>query len=67
MNNLTKGILIIVFCALLIALVPLAQIFALNTLFTLSIPYVFKSWIAMLVVNVTFFYRPVVQKVKIVE
>lgn len=66
-NDLTKRILLVVFCALAIALVPLGQIFALNTLFGLTIPYVFKSWICVVIVNATWFYRPLVQKVKIQE
>jgi hypothetical protein len=40
-------IALILFACLCIALGPLATIWSLNTLFDLAIPYVFKSWLAV--------------------
>lgn len=47
-NSLTGGILIIV--VLIYTLVPIALIWALNTLFpVLQIPYTFQTWLASFV------------------
>lgn len=37
----------------IVLLFPFATIWALNTLFALSIPYTFWSWLAMIIVNCT--------------
>ena len=52
-----KSLGIIAFVALAIALVifgPFALIWALNTLFALSIPYTFWTWLASLVISTIF-------------
>jgi len=49
------GLLIIV----LVAFVPLAVVWALNTLFpVVAIPYNFYSWLAVVVLNSTWMYKP---------
>ena len=54
-----KNLILILLIALIVSgiiLFPLVQIWALNTLFhVLSIPYNFWSWLAMVVVNISFF------------
>jgi len=53
---LTLAILAIIF-------VPLATIWSLNTLFPiLSIPYTFYSWLAVIVMNLTWMYKPNLKK-----
>jgi hypothetical protein len=53
---LTLAILAIIF-------VPLATIWSLNTLFpVLSIPYTFYSWLAVIVMNLTWMYKPNLKK-----
>lgn len=53
---ITLGILAIIF-------VPLATLWALNTLFpVLSIPYTFYSWLAVIVMNLTWMYKPNLKK-----
>lgn len=44
-----QEVLIIVFVVMCIAFCPLACIWALNTLFGLTIAYTFKTWLAALV------------------
>jgi len=67
MTKMTTDILRIVFYALLIIAIvvygPLATIWALNTLFpVLSIPYTFYSWLAVIVMNATWMYKPTFSK-----
>lgn len=66
-----KNLSAVVSIGLLISLVmlfPLAQIWALNTLFAvLSIPYNFWTWLAVVIFNISWFYKPNIQKVKVVE
>lgn len=50
MGNLGKGALVAM-VLLLIVLMPLAVIWALNTLFTLGIAYGFYEWLAVLVLS----------------
>lgn len=55
--------LIVVLAVLLIVFGPLAIIWALNTLFpVLSIPYNFWSWLAMVVLNLTWFSKSKLEK-----
>jgi hypothetical protein len=46
-----KEIIIGVVILTLIATIPLALIWALNTLFSFTIAYTFKNWLAMLVLS----------------
>jgi hypothetical protein len=46
------GLIILVLLVMLLG--PLAAIWALNTLFALSIAYTLKSWLAMMVVSFVF-------------
>jgi hypothetical protein len=67
MTKTTKDIFKIVFFAILIIAIivygPLATIWALNTLFpVLSIPYTFYSWLAVIVMNLTWMYKPAISK-----
>ena len=47
----STAILLILLGLVLIAFAPLAFIWALNTLFTLGIPYTFWTWLASLVLT----------------
>lgn len=67
MTKTTKDIFKIVFFSLLIIAIlvfgPLATVWALNTLFPiLSIPYTFYSWLAVIVMNLTWMYKPTISK-----
>jgi hypothetical protein len=67
MTKQTKDILTIVsiltLAILAIIFVPLATIWSLNTLFPiLSIPYTFYSWLAVVVMNLTWMYKPTIKK-----
>jgi hypothetical protein len=67
MTKTTKDILtilfVLAFASLLIAFGPLAIIWSLNTLFpVLSIPYTFYSWLAVIVMNLTWMYKPTITK-----
>jgi hypothetical protein len=67
MTKQTKDIitivLILIFAILAIIFVPLATIWSLNTLFPiLSIPYSFYSWLAVVVMNLTWMYKPNLKK-----
>jgi hypothetical protein len=67
MTKQTKDILTIVsvltLAILAIIFVPLATIWSLNTLFPiLSIPYTFYSWLAVVVMNFTWMYKPNLKK-----
>jgi len=67
MTKTTKDILTILFtltlACLLIAFGPLAVVWSLNTLFpVLSIPYTFYSWLAVIVMNLTWMYKPNITK-----
>lgn len=67
MTKQTKDILTIVsfltLTILAIIFVPLATIWSLNTLFPiLSIPYTFYSWLAVVVMNLTWMYKPTIKK-----
>lgn len=67
MTKTTKDIMtiicILLFACLMIAFGPLAIIWSLNTLFPiLSIPYTFYSWLAVVVINLTWMYKPVLTK-----
>ncbi len=56
LSILTLAILVIIFA-------PLAIIWSLNTLFpVLSIPYAFYSWLAVVVMNLTWMYKPTIKK-----
>ena len=67
MTKTTKDIFKIVFFAILIIAIivygPLATIWALNTLFpVLSRHYTFYSWLAVIVMNLTWMYKPAISK-----
>jgi hypothetical protein len=67
MTKQTKDIItivsILIFAILAIIFVPLATIWSLNTLFPiLSIPYTFYSWLAVIVMNLTWMYKPIFKK-----
>jgi hypothetical protein len=67
MTKQNKDILMIVslltLAILAIIFVPLATIWSLNTLFpVLSIPYTFYSWLAVIVMNLTWMYKPNLKK-----
>ncbi len=61
-----KNTLIVLLVALVISgmlLIPLAVIFALNTLFpVLEIPYTFWTWLSVVILNLTWLSKSVVQK-----
>ena len=46
-----KIIVTVILIAVVVALIPLAGIWALNTLFATGIAYTFKTWLAMLIVS----------------
>jgi hypothetical protein len=57
------GVLVLL---VLICFIPFAVIFALNTLFpVLAIPYTFWTWVSVVILNATWMYKPMVQKVKL--
>lgn len=67
MTKQTKDILSIVFilavAILAIVFGPLAVLWSLNTLFpVLAIPYTFYSWLAVIVMNLTWMYKPIIKK-----
>lgn len=67
MNFQTKSVLAITSLFLVVALIiifqPLAVLWALNTLFpVLAIPYTFWSWLAVVVLNLTWMYKPTLSK-----
>lgn len=48
---------------LLVVFGPLAILWALNSLFpVLAIPYTFWNWLAVVVINLTWMYKPSVRK-----
>lgn len=54
------GMLIFILVAVIFG--PLAIIWALNTLFpVLAIPYTFWNWLAVVVLNLTWMYKPAVK------
>lgn len=69
-DNLKTVLLLIGLILAIVAFfcVPLLQLWALNTLFPiLSIPYGFLQYLAMMVLNATWFYKPITQKVKLTK
>lgn len=67
MTKQTKDIMTILFAlaifCVIVAIGPLAIIWSLNTLFpVLSIPYTFYSWLAVVVMNLTWMYKPTISK-----
>ena len=51
-NFFIAGVILLIIAGVL--LFPLATIWALNTLFGLGIAYTWKTWLAVMVLNVTF-------------
>ena len=49
----TTIVLAVIALILLVIFAPLAVIWSLNTLFTLAIPYNFYTWLAVVVMNLT--------------
>lgn len=48
----------VLLCVFLVIFAPLATIWALNTLFSLGILYNFWTWLAVIVMNLTWAYKP---------
>lgn len=64
-NAALAGIGVLVLIILAITFGPLAILWALNTLFpVLAIPYTFWNWLAVVVLNLTWMYKPAAIKVK---
>lgn len=62
-TDIIKLVFFILFIVALIVFGPLATVWALNTLFPiLSIPYTFYSWLAVIVMNLTWMYKPSISK-----
>ena len=56
-------LLAVVVAILVVAFVPLTILWALNTLFpVLAIPYSFWHWLAVVVLNLTWLYKPSIKK-----
>lgn len=56
-------VLLVILAVALIIVGPLAIIWALNTLFpVLTIPYTIWTYLAVCVLNLTVFYKPVIRK-----
>lgn len=67
MNYNTKSTLVfallVVVAILAIIFGPLAVIFSLNNLFpVLAIPYNFYTWLSVVILNLTWMYKPTVSK-----
>ena len=63
MKEITIAVLFIILAVLLIIFAPLAILWALNTLFpVLAIPYNFYSWLAVVVLNLTWMGRAAVKR-----
>ena len=63
MTNQTKqaliAVVLLIIAVLAIVFVPFGIIWALNTLFpVLAIPYTFWTWLAVIILNVTWLYKP---------
>lgn len=62
-KDIAAIVLLLTIAVVLIAFGPLAIIWSLNTLFPiLSIPYSFYSWLAVIVMNLTWMYKPTILK-----
>jgi hypothetical protein len=62
-KDIAAIVLLLTIAVVLIAFGPLAIIWSLNTLFpVLSIPYSFYSWLAVIVMNLTWMYKPTISK-----
>jgi hypothetical protein len=62
-KDIAAIVLLLTIAVVLIAFGPLAIIWSLNTLFPiLSIPYSFYSWLAVIVMNLTWMYKPTISK-----
>lgn len=60
-----KALGLILFTGIIISLIiltPFAIIWALNTLFALNIAYTFWSWLAVIVLNLTWLHKPQLKK-----
>jgi|APGre2960657404_1045060.scaffolds.fasta_scaffold00085_28 hypothetical protein len=57
MKNLISFVVLVVILSV-IALIPLAIVWSLNTLFSLGIPYSFWSWLAVVILNLTWLSKP---------
>lgn len=61
--DIISTVLFIVFIALLIVFGPLTVIWSLNTLFPiLAIPYNFYTWLAVVLLNLTWMSKSVIKK-----
>jgi len=57
MKNLISFVVLVVILSV-IALIPLVIVWSLNTLFSLGIPYSFWSWLAVVILNLTWLSKP---------
>ena len=58
-KDILAGVSMIILAILSIIFIPLALLWALNTLFpVLAIPYSFYSWLAVIVLDLTWIYKP---------
>ncbi len=61
-SAVSLGLFLLVFIVLAVVFGPLAILWALNTLFpVLAIPYTFWNWLAVVVLNLTWMYKPAVK------
>lgn len=62
-KDIAAIVLFLTIAVVLIVFGPLAIIWSLNTLFpVLSIPYSFYSWLAVIIMNLTWMYKPTITK-----
>lgn len=62
-KDIAAIVLLLTIAVVLIVFGPLAIIWSLNTLFpVLSIPYSFYSWLAVIIMNLTWMYKPTISK-----
>lgn len=62
-KDIATILLLLTIAVVLIAFGPMAIIWSLNTLFpVLSIPYTFYSWLAVIIMNLTWMYKPTISK-----
>ena len=62
-KDIAAIVLLLTIAVVLIVFGPLAIIWSLNTLFpVLSIPYSFYSWLAVIIMNLTWMYKPTITK-----
>lgn len=60
--NTVQALMLILLAVLLVIFGPLAIIWSLNTLFALAIPYTFWTWLAVVVLNLTWASKSLARK-----